>query len=77
MDAYALQEGQFELPPVLQPPDSSYFSEVCLLFLINEPTLQEVLTTNEHQARVLAQHDLILPNSLRKQLCESNVFQLK
>jgi len=41
LDSIALQEGQFELPEVLQPPDSNYFSEVCFVFLVNETTLQQ------------------------------------
>ena len=36
MDLASLKDGQFNLPEVLQPPESSYFSEVCMIFFISE-----------------------------------------
>jgi hypothetical protein len=46
MDSEALQEGEFNLPNVLRPPESSYFGDVCLIFLVNE-TLLTAKSTEE------------------------------
>jgi hypothetical protein len=47
LDSIALQEGQFELPEVLQPPDSNYFSEVCFVFMVKETTITQHLTNEK------------------------------
>jgi hypothetical protein len=53
MDRTALTDGCFTLPDVLSPPDSSYFSEVCLLFLVHETLIPQLCPTKREQDQVI------------------------
>ena len=74
MDSLALQDGQFDLPKVLEPPESNYFADVCLIFLVNEAMFHQKLTTEAEQQQVLTRTELILPKTLRETLCANNLL---
>lgn len=82
MDRIALMEGQFKMPEVLEPPDSNYFQEICMIFMINQPVIMEI-TSNQDQGlsnimqKIRETPEILLPNSLKKTLNKTNWIQIE
>ena len=76
MDKLALQDGNFSLPEVLAPPESNYFSEVCFIFLVAETLLKTQAKNPSHLSALVSKPELILPPSLRSQLCKHNFIRV-
>lgn len=76
LDSIALQDKNLNLPTVLLPPDSNYFAEVGFIFLVGETILNTCIKDPKKLGAVVGQPDLILPASLRNQLCKSNMIRI-